>query len=99
MHFILDSIWSCFIYSKKSRIGHCIFFMTDYIQSNFVFNIGVPREYLDFFDSGKIRICVFYMREHMELVYSPKQRKIGHCIFFLTDYIQSNFVFSIGVPR
>ena len=54
--------------SKQSRIGHCIFFPTDYIQSNFVFNIGVPRLYFDFFDSVKIRISVFYMREPIELV-------------------------------
>ena len=43
--------------------------MTDYIQRNFSFIIGVPRLYLDFFDSGKIRISVFYMREHIEVVY------------------------------
>ena len=55
--------------SKQSRIGHCIFFLRDYIQSNFVFYIWGPRLYLDFFDSGKIRISVFYMREHSELVY------------------------------
>ena len=54
---------------KQSRIGHCIFFLTDYINSNFVFNIVVPRQYLDFFDFGKIRISVFYMRDHTELVY------------------------------
>ena len=58
----------------ESRKGHCIFFLTDYIQSNFVFNIGVPRLYLDFFDSGKIRISVFYMREQVELVYILKNR-------------------------
>ena len=54
---------------KQSRIGHCIFFLTDNINSNFVFNIGVPRQYLDFFDLGNIRISVFYMRDHTELVY------------------------------
>ena len=54
---------------QESRIGHCIFFLTDYIQSNFVFNICVPRYYFDFFNSRKIRISVFYMREHTELVY------------------------------
>ena len=48
---------------KQSRIGHCIFFLTDYIQSKFVVNNGVPREYLDIFNWGKIRIPVFYMRE------------------------------------
>ena len=41
---------------KKNRIGHCIFFLTDHIQKNFVFNIGVPRSYLDFFVFGKILI-------------------------------------------
>ena len=50
---------------KQSRIGHCIFFLTDFIQSNSLVNNGVTREYLDIFDSGKIRISVFYMREHM----------------------------------
>ena len=54
---------------KKNRICHCIFFLRDYIQSNFVYNIVVPRKYLDFFNSGKIKISVFYMSEHIELVY------------------------------
>ena len=49
-------------------------FLTDYIQSNFVFNIGVPRLNLDFVVSGKIRILVFYMREHTELVYILQNR-------------------------
>ena len=40
----------------------------------YFFNIGVPRYYLDFFDSGEIRISVFYMREQMELVYIPQNR-------------------------
>ena len=82
MYFILDSIWSWCIYSKKSRIGHCIFFLTDYIQSNFVFNIGVPREYLDFFDSGKIIISVFYLSEHMELVYILQIRVEKGIVYF-----------------
>ena len=54
---------------KQSRIGHCIFSLTNYIQSNFVFNIGVPTKYFHIFHSGKIRISVFYRREHIELVY------------------------------
>ena len=57
-----------------SRIGYCILLLTDYIQSNFVFNIGVPRQYLDFFDSGKIRISVFYIREHIDMVYILQNR-------------------------
>ena len=50
--------------------------MTDYIESNFAFIIGVPKLYLDFFDLDKIRTSVFYMREHMELVYIL-ENKVG----------------------
>ena len=61
------------VYSpKQSRIGHFIFFLTDYIQRNFVLSNGVPTKNFHFFDSGKIRISVFYMREHIELVYILK---------------------------
>ena len=59
---------------KQSRIGLCIFFLTDYKQSNFVFIIWVPIQYLDFFDSGKISISVFYMREHTEWVYILQEK-------------------------
>ena len=68
---------------KKIRIGHCIFFLRDYIQSNIVYNIVVPRKYLDFFDSGKIKISVFYIREHIELVYIvPNGVEKGIVYFF-----------------
>ena len=79
---------------------HYIFFLTDYIQSNFVFKIGVPRLYFDFFDSCKIGISVFNMREHIDLVYTL-QNRVEKCIlyFFLSDYIQSSFAFNSGVPR
>ena len=72
-----------YIPPKKSRIGHCIFFLTDCIQSNFVFNIGVPRQYLDFFDLGKIRISVFYMIEHTELVYILRNRVEKGIVYFI----------------
>ena len=32
-------------------------------------------------------------------VYTPQQSRIGICIFFMTDYIQRNFLFNIWVPR
>ena len=54
---------------KQSRNRHCIFFLIEYIQSNFSINIGVPRIYLEFFDLRKFRISLFYMREHIDLVY------------------------------
>ena len=88
------------VYSQKqSTIGHCIFFLTDYIQSNFVFNLRMPRNYLDFFDLGKSRISVFYMIEHIEMVYILQNRVEKGIVYFWTEYIQSNFAFYIGVPR
>ena len=87
MYFIFYSILSCCIYSKKSRIGHCIFILTDYIQSNFVFNIVVPREYFDFFDSGKIRISVFYLGEHIDVVYILQKRVEKAILYFFCQII------------
>ena len=55
--------------TKKSRKGHCIFFLTDYIQRNFILTLGRIDIIQIFFDLRKIRISVFYMKEHIELVY------------------------------
>ena len=48
----------------------------------FSFNFGAPRYYLDFFDSGKSRISVFYMREHIELIYILQNRVEKGIIYF-----------------
>ena len=51
-------------------------------------------------DSLTYRISVFYMeRAYGVGVYTTKQSRIKHFIFFLTNYIQRNFVLNIGVPR
>ena len=53
-------------------------------SEKFFFDIGVPRSYLDFFDSDKIIIFVFYIREHIELVYILQNRvEKGIEYFFL----------------
>ena len=72
------------VYILQNRVEkkHCIFFLTDYFQSNCVFNIGVPRLYLELFDSRKIRISVFYMREHIELVYILQNRGEKGIVYF-----------------
>ena len=54
---------------KQSRKGHCIFFLTDYIKRHFLFTLERLDNIQIFFDSLKYRISIFYMREHMELVY------------------------------
>ena len=55
--------------------------------------------FLIFFDSRKIRIVFLHERAYYVGVYTLKQSRIGHSIFFLTDYIQRNFVLNIRVPR
>ena len=51
---------------KQSRIRHCVFFITDYIRSHFILTLGRLDIILIIFDSPKIRILVFYMREYIE---------------------------------
>ena len=48
----------------------------------FSFNFGMHRYYLDFFDSRKIRISVFYIREHIELVYILQNRVEKGIVYF-----------------
>ena len=61
-------------YPKQSRIRHCIFFLTDYIQSHFLLTLGRLDIIKIFFGPRKIRISVFYIREHTELVYILQNR-------------------------
>ena len=66
----------------------------------FSFNFGAPRYYLDFFRFTKnYNFGILHERAYRVGVYTTEQSRKGHCIFFLTDYIQSNFAFNIGVPR
>ena len=51
------------------------------------FNIGEPRKFLDFFDPGKIRISVFYMREHIEMVYIQQNRVEKGIVYFFGQII------------
>ena len=78
---------------KQSKIKHCIFFITEYMQSQFLLTLGRLDIIKIVFDWCKIRISVFYMREHIELVYI-RQNKVENAFYiFLPDYIQSNYAF------
>ena len=68
-----------------------IFFDRLYTEQ-FIFNIGVPRKFLDFFDSGKIRISVFYMRENIELVYIL-QNRVQNGIYIFSEKLYSEQFF------
>ena len=77
-----------------------------YIFSNrlylepFCFNVGTPKYDLDCFRFAKIlNFCILQKIAYGGGVYTPKQSRIGHFIFSLTDYIRTNFAFNIGLPR
>ena len=67
---------------KQSRIRYFIFFLTDYIQSHFLLTLGSLDIIKSFFDSHKIRISIFYMREHIELVYILQNRVAKGIVYF-----------------
>ena len=64
------------------------------------FNFGAPRYYLYIFRFAyNLDFCILIERAYGVGVYTPKQTRKGHCIFFLTDYVQRKFAFNNGVPR
>ena len=88
-----------YILQNRVKQGIVYFFLTDYIQSNFVFNIQVPRQYVYFFDQGRIRISVFYMREHMELCIYSKTKQNKALYSFSYRVYSEPFLLIVGVPR
>ena len=83
---------------KESRIRHCIFLLTDYIQSHFLLSLGRLDIIYIFFDSRKIRISLFYIREHSELVYIL-QNRVKRALYIFSNRLYSepfsfNFVAS-----
>ena len=70
-----------YILQNKVEYGIVYFFNRLYSEP-FSFNFVAPRYYLDFFDLPKFRISVFYIREHMELVYILKHRVEKIIVYF-----------------
>ena len=62
-------------------------FLTHYIQSHFILTLERLDIILIFFDSPKIRILVFYMRELIELVYILQNRVKKGIVYFLLQII------------
>ena len=63
----------------------------------FSFKFGAPRYYLYFFDSHKIRILLFYMIEHIELVYVQQNRvEKGILYFFWEILFRANLLLTLG---
>ena len=72
---------------KQSRIKHCIFFLTYCIQSHFLLTLGFLDIIQIFIDLRKIRISLFYMREHIELVYILQKRVEKSIVYFFWQNI------------
>ena len=66
----------------------------------FSFKFKIPRYYLDLFRFAKyLNFGILRERGYLVGLHTPKHSRIGHCIFFLTDYIPRKFAVNIGVPR
>ena len=70
-----------------------MFFLTDYIyidyiQRHFLLILGRLDIIYISFDSRKIRISVFYMREHIELVYIV-QTRVERALYIFSDRLYS----------
>ena len=89
-----------YILQKRLEKGIVYFFWQIVFRTILLLTLGCLDNIQISFYSRKIRISVFYIREQTELVYIRQNRvEKGIVYFFLTDYIQSNFSFNIGVPR
>ena len=88
-----------YILQKRVKRGIVYFFRQILFRAILFLTLGCLDNIYIFFDLLKYIISVFYMREHIELVYTPKQSKKWHCIILMTDYIHSNCAFNTGVPR
>ena len=76
---------------------NCIFFLADYIQSHFLLTFGRLDIILIFFNSCKIRISVFYMREHIELVDILQNRvEMGIVYFFWQILFREILLLTLG---
>ena len=59
-----------------------MFFLTEYIQSHFLLTFERLDIIYFLFVSRKIKISVFYMREHIELMYILKNRAEKGIVYF-----------------
>ena len=100
LYFKWESIWSWCLYSKTKWNKALYIFSNRLYSERFSFNFGPPRYYLDFFDLGKIRISVFYIREHIEFVCILENRvEKGIVYFFWQIIFRAILLLKFRVPR
>ena len=71
------------VYKLQNRVEKGIVYFSDILYSEqFFLTLGCVDNIYIFLDSRKIRISVFYMREHMELVYILQNRVEKGIVYF-----------------
>ena len=86
-----------YILQNRVEYGIVYFFWKIIFRAVLFLILGCLDDILIFFNSRKIRISAFYMREHIDLVYILQNRvEIRIISFFLTDCIQCHFLFDLG---
>ena len=85
-YFTWESLLSIVYTAKQSRKGRCIFFLTDYIQILFFLTLGCLDNSI-YLNSRKIRISVFYMRKHIELLYILQNKVENDILYFFWQII------------
>ena len=72
------------VYVLQNRVeeGIVYFFLQIMFREILLLTLGCLDNILIFFDLLKYRTSVFYMREHMELVYIPKNRVEKGIVYF-----------------
>ena len=92
-YFIWESYWVGVYTPKESRIGDCIFSLTDYIQSHFLLTLGHQDIFYIFFDILQYRSSVFYKTERIELAYILQNRVEKGIVYFLWQIILRAILF------
>ena len=72
------------VYILQNRVEKASYIFSDrlYLEQFWFYHWGAEIIFRFFFDSLKYRIFVFNKRAYGVGVYTPKQSRKGHCIFF-----------------
>ena len=86
LYFTWESLWSWCIYSKTKSNKALYIFSNRLYSEPFLLNVVAPRYYVNFFWFAELlTFGILQERAYWVGVYTPKQCRKVHCIFFLTD--------------
>ena len=97
LYLTLESILNWCIYSKAEQNKTQYIFSNGLYSDHFLLTLGCLDNIQIFFDSRKIRILVFYIREHIELVYILQNSvEKGIVNFFSQIILRAILVLTLG---